>query len=403
MNLLKAVTAKYDPLAPFQLVYNSDPWVAYENKQLASYQPSTSEWYPVENPFLPSYQQYQPLTTVKPFFPSQHISSGPDYSKIYNHYNNYNYEDYNHVDQLIASASNNIKKLPSQIEAAETSTISPSTSTIFPYKIEEPIPAESRYPTQKYKKRVPTRNPYIQKQKQKPKKKRTTTTPYPEYYDSYEEYEPPRRRPVHTQQSSESYYSDDVEENDSYDDYLYETTTKRFQNRRKKRPTRKVTKPPFPSPSPLPSLEPVQVETTTPFSPPVFTGQTEIVIVRQAATTAPATTTTTTEPDTIITNSTTAATTTLTTSSTDATSSPNNNTYGNFMLYKPFTKFLVFIALGYGPSNGNENISFTYGPPAGKYQYSVPYFDWYSHEATRNAIVKRVRDIVTIDKQFPFK
>ncbi|KAJ8958763.1 hypothetical protein NQ314_006379 [Rhamnusium bicolor] len=56
------------------------------------------------------------------------------------------------------------------------------------------------------------------------------------------------------------------------------------------------------------------------------------------------------------------------------------------------------------PSYGSPNIAYgspntAYGAPSHGY-YQLPYSDWYSNEATRNAIVKKVNDIIGYDNVF---
>lgn len=51
---------------------------------------------------------------------------------------------------------------------------------------------------------------------------------------------------------------------------------------------------------------------------------------------------------------------------------------------------------GYGPSNGNDNISITYGPPTDhRVDYVSPLLDaWYSQYAAKNAVVRRIQDLI---------
>ncbi|KAJ8923783.1 hypothetical protein NQ315_010365 [Exocentrus adspersus] len=136
---------------------------------------------------------------------------------------------------------------------------------------------------------------------------------------------------------------------------------------------------------------------------------TQIVILRQRQTTLPPETTITTGRTTTESSTTTTEASTTTTASTTTKNSTNATGYG------------------YGPSNGNEGISFTYGPPQGIYeqpnpsygpprpsygppkpeygpptggQYPVAYTDWYNGDATRNAIVKKVNDIIGFENVF---
>ncbi|XP_068916549.1 uncharacterized protein [Tenebrio molitor] len=363
----KAVTAKYDSYFPFHLSHDPSPWVAY-NKPLSNYNYHSyyPHWYPVKNPYnyeQPSYQTYPTLTTAAPFVSSEHLP--PDYDSDYAEDYNYgtNTQHPNEFERLIPAESNNVQKQSTQeYTKGTTAHYLDGVTTLNPTTTEDPIPAESnvkvkRQPTQRYRRRGTTRrNKYSQK------RRRTTTAPPDDYYDSYEDYteryKPNRRRPTQNRQSAESYY-DDEEYYDSYE------ATTRYYKKPKRRPTRKANK------NQNRNDESFEVEISTERINP----NTEIVIVRQSQTTTTQATTTT-EPTTVITNSTAAP------STTTANSTTNNSTY--------------VTVLGYGPSNGNEYVSFTYGPPVGKYQYAVPYVDWYSPEATRNAIVKRVRDIVNL-------
>ncbi|KAJ3639422.1 hypothetical protein Zmor_002783 [Zophobas morio] len=401
VNLLaKLVTAKYYSYLPYHFSYDPSPWLAY-NKPLPSHNhhSSYSQWYPIKNPYEHLYQAYPTLTTASPYLTGEH-QVDYDYREEYEYPINAQYANY---DRLIPAESNNIQKQVTQykrtiiphkkeqedIPLKSPTTISPViidkpettttvTTTVVPTlttttaRTLEPVAAESsfkvrRQPTQKYKRRSPSRRDKY------PQRRRRTTTPAPEYYDSYEDdyterYQPNRKRRPPYQQSSESYYDANNEEY-----YDYETTT-RYYKKQKRRPTRKVNR----NQNQNRNDDSFEIETST----ERFNPNTEIVIVRQAmpTTTAASTTTnggsTTTEPTTIITNTTSSSTTTAST----------NNTYG------------------YGPSNGNEHVSFTYGPPVGPYShYQVPYVDWYAHEATKNAIVKRVRDIVNIDERLNLK
>lgn len=296
----KAVLAKYDSYFPLHLPYDPSPWMPTYNKPLSNYNNYHSyypHWYPVKNPYNyapPSYQTYPTLTTAAPFVSSEQLPAGYE-----NDYQDYS-QDPNNYENLIPAESNNVQHLTTTV-VPETTTAVLETTPIT----KEPETAESsfkakRQPTQRYRKRGPTRrNKY-------PQKRRRTTTPAPEYYDSYEDYteryQPNRRRrPPFNRQSSEQYYDED-------DDYYssFETTPRYFKRRR---PTRRVNK------IPNRNDESLEIETSTQGINP----NTEIVIVRQATTTTSTTTSsTTTEPTTIITN------TTMPTSTTEA----SNTTYG---------------------------------------------------------------------------
>lgn len=52
---------------------------------------------------------------------------------------------------------------------------------------------------------------------------------------------------------------------------------------------------------------------------------------------------------------------------------------------------------GYGPSQGNENISITYGPPTfqQRFDYVAPLLDaWYSQYSAKNAVVRRIQELL---------
>ncbi|XP_049817775.1 uncharacterized protein LOC126264325 [Aethina tumida] len=394
-NLLALpITARFTPTGSLKLAYNQPPnyWNRYENYyshedfKPSNWQPSSydnSQYYPV-------------LTTSAP--------------QIHHHHH--------HLDKPLASQqqivnihdpSNEVVIEDSYPEVPVQSTIPP---TSFP-DLQEPIPAESslsvrrqkvpkefrqnskRRTTTTYrpKQKRGTQRYYPNKKKYNNNKRRKTTTTE-DYYESYEEYttQKPKRksqpkRPVSSYEDSASEYDYDYEES-------YEYTTRRPYKKRRRTTTRRNR---YKNKNKKRQELDDYDEYDYGFN---YRNPFDNINIRPRQETTTETTTTTTAA-----SSSSSSTTTQTTHIMNGTTVAPNNATSNTTGY------------GYGPSNGNEGISITYGPPTGQNgaaygpprpsygppnypQYHAHYSDWYESEATRNDIVQKVHDLIGVHHIF---
>ncbi|KAJ8984528.1 hypothetical protein NQ317_010999 [Molorchus minor] len=386
--LSKSVVAKFTPSSAFKISYEPIPWTIHESGH--------NSWYPINEPHDPT---LPPIVANSDTSEAQHIHhhhhiSPPNQQQIVNINNNgrppteiiidsdYDSTDMTGPDTTENSRLSTIIEENSYFESAKTNLESPRL-------YDEPVASESNTLRVKRPDETNTTSDLISKKSVKrgasrynyrKRNNQQKLTRILQHAGIDLKKRTNQRRPVDS-------YEESTEEYEEYDSY--ELTTKPYKKKRRTTTTvkSKRTKPKNKK-KPLTVIDDDDKQTDE--AEPI----TQIIGIR------PRQETTTLE--TMITNG--------TTTMTPPIYSSNITGYG------------------YGPSNGNENISFTYGPPHGELQgtygvpitsygpprpvyahpvngqYQVPFNNWYNtNEHAGNAVVKKVHDILDFDNYINHK
>ncbi|KAK9889895.1 hypothetical protein WA026_008698 [Henosepilachna vigintioctopunctata] len=268
-------------------------------------------------------------------------------------------------------------------------------------------------PRRDYQNRIP----YDSVRNRNPVNRYRPTTPYYDYnYESYDEpttrYTPYRtRRPTYRRKpvGSFEYSYENSEYDDSYyDDIHTERTTKPYKRRKKPTKKNRFKKRKDASEEDLDDSESVEVSEEN------YSREKEVKVKQRQQ---QSTTTTESTESTGSSTSTTETTTETTTSTSNSSQNQNTSatpgygtgggydnisfTYGPPVFSQQYGPPKNEHHYGYGPSNGNEAVSLTYSPPLFPiFQHNYPYSHWIPQEATKNAIIRKVHDIVGYDDDF---